>query len=63
MRGTVSEDVVRRAMGRIEESVGMQWLSGELRACVEPVLSHPWMGYRRDDQADLWAATGSRAET
>jgi len=43
MRGTVSEDVVRRAMGRIEESAGMEWLSGELRACVEPVLSHPWI--------------------
>jgi hypothetical protein len=26
MSGTVSEDVVRRAMGRIEESAGMEWL-------------------------------------
>jgi hypothetical protein len=43
MSGTVSEDVVRRAMGRIEESAGMEWLSGELGACVEPVLSHPWI--------------------
>ena len=43
MRGTVSEDVVRRAMGRIEETAGMEWLSGELRACVEPVLSHRWI--------------------
>ena len=43
MSGTVSEDVVRRAMGRIEQSAGMEWLSGELRACVEPVLSHPWI--------------------
>jgi hypothetical protein len=43
MRGTVSEDVVRRAMGRIEESAGMEWLSAELRACVEPVLSQPWI--------------------
>ena len=43
MSGTVSEDVVRRAMSRIEESAGMEWLSGELRACVEPVLSQPWI--------------------
>jgi hypothetical protein len=21
----------------------MEWLSGELQACVEPVLSHPWI--------------------
>jgi Transposase DDE domain group 1 len=43
MSGTVSEDVVRRAMSRIEESAGMEWLRGELRACVEPVLSQPWI--------------------
>jgi hypothetical protein len=43
MSGTVSEDVVRRAMGRIEESAGLEWLSGELRACVEPVLNQPWI--------------------
>jgi hypothetical protein len=40
---TVSEDVVRRAMKRIEEAEGLRWLSGELRACVEPVLSQPWI--------------------
>jgi hypothetical protein len=43
MSGTVSEDAVRRAMSRIEESAGMEWLGGELRACVEPVLSQPWI--------------------
>jgi hypothetical protein len=43
LNGTVSEDVVRRAMSRIDESAGMEWLSGELRACVEPVLSQPWI--------------------
>ncbi|HEY5852014.1 MAG TPA: transposase, partial [Lysobacter sp.] len=43
MSGTVSEDVVRRAMKRIEEGSGLAWLSGELRACIEPVLSQPWI--------------------
>jgi hypothetical protein len=40
---TVSEDVVRRAMKRIEEGEGLRWLGQELRACVEPVLSQPWI--------------------
>jgi len=43
MNGTVSEDVVRRAMTRIEEASGLDWLQGELRGCVEPVLSQPWI--------------------
>ena len=43
MTGTVSEDVVRRAMKRIDERTGLAWLAGELRACVEPVLSVPWI--------------------
>jgi hypothetical protein len=43
MKGTVSEDVVRGAMKRIDERAGLGWLSGELRACVEPVLSQPWI--------------------
>jgi hypothetical protein len=43
MSGTVSEDVVRRAMSRIEEGAGIEWLSGELRACIEPVSSQPWI--------------------
>jgi len=43
MRGTVSEDVVRRALRRLEEAAGVGWLTGELRACVEPVLSQPWI--------------------
>ena len=34
MNETVSEDVVRRAMVRIEESSGMDWLQGELRGCL-----------------------------
>ncbi len=43
MSGTVSEDVVRGALKRMSEPAGMAWLSGELRACVEPVLSQPWI--------------------
>jgi hypothetical protein len=43
MGGTVSEDVVRGAWRRLEEAAGLAWLGGELRACVEPVLSQPWI--------------------
>lgn len=43
MTGTVSEDVIRRAMKRIDERTGLAWLSEELRGCVEPVLSLPWI--------------------
>jgi len=43
MTGTVSEDVVRRAVRRLSETGGPEWLSGELRACVEPVLSSSWI--------------------
>jgi len=43
MGATVSEDVVRGAWRRLEEEEGMNWLRGELRDCVEPVLSQPWI--------------------
>jgi hypothetical protein len=43
MNGTVSEDVVRRAMKRIDEGAGLAWLRGELRSCIEAVLSLPWV--------------------
>ena len=43
MTHVVSEDVVRRAMKRMDERAGRGWLAGELRACVEPVLSQPWI--------------------
>ena len=42
MRHVLSEDVVRRALKRIDERPGLEWLSGELSACVQPVLSQPW---------------------
>jgi hypothetical protein len=43
MTGTVSEDVVRRAMKRIDETAGLAWLAQELSSCVGPVLSVPWI--------------------
>ena len=43
MSATVSEDVIRDAMKRMPEAEALQWLSSELRACVEPVLTQPWV--------------------
>ena len=43
MGRTVSAEVVRRAWRRLDETAGLRWLGGELRACVEPVLSQPWI--------------------
>lgn len=41
--GTVSEDVVRMAMSRMDEQAGLDWLSGELIASIAPVLGLPWI--------------------
>jgi len=43
MTRAVSEDVVRRAMKRIEERAGLAWLAAELRDSIQPVLSVPWI--------------------
>jgi hypothetical protein len=43
MTGTVSEDVVRRAMKRIDETDGLHWLAEEMRDCVKPVLRVPYI--------------------
>ena len=43
MTRAVSEDVVRRGMKRIDEPAGLAWLAEELRDCVAPVLSQPWI--------------------
>lgn len=43
MSKTVSEDVVRRAMKNIPEEQGLDWLSEELQASVEPLLSQSWI--------------------
>jgi hypothetical protein len=39
MTGTVSEDVVRRAMQRIDERTGLAWLAAELRDCVAQAIT------------------------
>ncbi len=41
--GTVSEDVVRLAMGRMEEAAGLDWLSDALSGCIAPALGLPWI--------------------
>lgn len=41
--GTVSEDAVRLAMGRIEEKAGLDWLSGQVVDSIAPVLGLPWI--------------------
>ena len=43
MARVVSEDVVRRALKRIDEAEGLRWLAGELRASAGPLLSQPWV--------------------
>ena len=43
MTATVSEDVIRDVMKRMPEAEALHWLSDELRACVQPVLSQPWI--------------------
>ena len=43
MNRTVSEDVVRAALKRLEEVASLRWLGEELRDCVQPVLSQPWI--------------------
>lgn len=41
--GTVSEDVVRLAMGRMDEKAGLSWLSSQTLGCIAPALSLPWI--------------------
>jgi Transposase DDE domain group 1 len=41
--GTVSEDAVRMAMGRIEEKEGLDWLSEQMLGSIAPVLVLPWI--------------------
>lgn len=41
--GTVSEDVVRLAMGRIDEDQGLDWLSEQITGSISPVLGLPWI--------------------
>lgn len=43
MKGVVSEDAVRLAMGRIQESAGLDWLSTQILASISPALGLPWI--------------------
>jgi hypothetical protein len=43
MSHVVSEDVVRRAFQNMDPAAGLTWLGTELRQCVEPLLSVPWI--------------------
>ena len=39
----VAEDTVRRFLNALEETPGITWLQTHLHACVEPLLSAPWL--------------------
>jgi hypothetical protein len=43
MDKVVSEDAVRRALGKIEEDAGVSWLQEHLDYCTRPLLSEPWI--------------------
>lgn len=43
MHRAVAEDTVRRFLKAIDETPGMNWLQAHLHACVEPLLSAPWL--------------------
>jgi Transposase DDE domain group 1 len=43
MKKVVSEDAVRRALGKIDEAAGIAWLHQQLEYCVRPLLGEPWI--------------------
>jgi len=43
MSKVVSEDALRRALAKIDETAGMQWLQKHLDYCVRPLLDEPWV--------------------
>lgn len=43
MNKIVSEDSARRAVKRIDEAEGVQWLQNHLLTCCEPLLKTPWI--------------------
>ena len=43
MSKVVSEDALRRALAKIDETTGMQWLQTHLDYCVRPLLDEPWV--------------------
>src|SRR5690348_14512770 len=42
MRKVVSEDAVRRALAKIDET-GINWLQTHLDYCLKPLLQEPWI--------------------
>jgi hypothetical protein len=43
MKKVVSEDAVRRALGKIAEAPGRAWLQAQLAYCTRPLLREPWL--------------------
>ena len=43
MNKVVSDDSARRALERIDEVKGVQWLQDHLQQCYEPLLTIPWI--------------------
>jgi hypothetical protein len=43
MNKVVSDDSARRALKKIDETAGTEWLQKHLYACYEPLLSTPWI--------------------
>src|SRR5258708_26456159 len=43
MRKVVSEDEVRRGLGKIAEGAGVAWLREQLEYCTRPLLGEPWI--------------------
>jgi hypothetical protein len=43
MSKVVSEAALRRALVKIDETAGMQWLQTHLDYCVQPLLDEPWV--------------------
>ena len=43
MRRIVSEDALRRALGRIDEEMGTTWMRRHLMRSIAPALSEPWI--------------------
>jgi len=43
MRKVVSEDAVRRGLGKVPEDSGVAWLREQLEYCTRPLLGEPWI--------------------
>jgi len=43
MTRVVSEDAVRRALGKIEDEAGRGWLQEQLDYCTRPLVGEPWI--------------------